>query len=277
MSHVRSISQDYWSSPLIPYLSVRTTRESTQSYKAHYHPELSIGIMLAGQTCLSLSKTKVLVKAGDVILIEPNLVHACNPVDGKPRSYQMLYIDHGWCRNALSRLFGHEVTNFRVDRLVFSTKASEFDLGQLLSKFKELESQQIASAIENAILDMLSRCCSPCVKDNDANLAHKVRDLLLEDIENPPQLECIAKQLGYSSETLIRKFKRQFGITPKSFLNNYKVERAKALLKGGMQITDVAAELGFFDQSQLHRAFVSYTASTPRQYQLIKSIFDNNE
>uniref|UniRef100_UPI0034578CB3 helix-turn-helix domain-containing protein n=1 Tax=uncultured Vibrio sp. TaxID=114054 RepID=UPI0034578CB3 len=49
----------------------------------------------------------------------------------------------------------------------------------------------------------------------------------------------------------------------KSFLSNYRVEKAKVLLKGGMEITDVANELGFFDQSQLHRTFVSYTASTP--------------
>ncbi|MGF1771636.1 AraC family transcriptional regulator [Vibrio wakamikoensis] len=276
-SNVRNISQGYWTSQLTPYLTVRTTRDSTQGYKAHYHPELSIGIMLAGQTCLSLRNTNVLLNKGDIILIEPNLVHACSPVDNNSRSYHMLYIDHQWCCSALSKLFSVEVKNFKVDHIFLSDKASELGLGSSISMLIERESHHIASSIENSILHLLSRYCTPCMSDNNDDLAYKVRELLLKDIENAPQLDAIANQLTYSPETLIRKFKRQFGITPKSFLSNYRVEKAKVLLKGGMDITDVANELGFFDQSQLHRAFVTYTASTPKQYQQIKSIFDNND
>ncbi|WP_299142932.1 AraC family transcriptional regulator [uncultured Vibrio sp.] len=276
-SKIRDISQDYWTSRLTPYLTVRTTQNSTQGYKAHYHPELSIGIMLAGQTCLSLYNSNVLLNEGDVILIEPNMVHACNPVDNTPRSYRMLYIDNQWCCNALSKLFGYEVKSFRVDHILFSDQLRELGIENSVSMLINHESQHIASSIESSILDLLSRCCSPSIGDNNDELAYKVRDLLLKDIENAPQLEAIANQLRYSQETLIRKFKRQFGITPKSFLSNYRVEKAKVLLKGGMEITDVANELGFFDQSQLHRTFVSYTASTPGQYQLIKSIIDNND
>ncbi|GAL11456.1 transcriptional regulator AraC family [Vibrio astriarenae] len=167
--------------------------------------------------------------------------------------------------------------SFRVDHILFSDQLRELGIENSVSMLINHESQHIASSIESSILDLLSRCCSPSIGDNNDELAYKVRDLLLKDIENAPQLEAIANQLRYSQETLIRKFKRQFGITPKSFLSNYRVEKAKVLLKGGMEITDVANELVFFDQSQLHRTFVSYTASTPGQYQLIKSIIDNND
>ncbi|USD66138.1 AraC family transcriptional regulator [Vibrio sp. SCSIO 43136] len=276
-NNVRNISQEYWSSKSIPYLTIRTTRDSAQGYKAHYHSELSVGIMLSGQTCLSLCKEDVLLKEGDVILIEPNMVHACNPVGGMPRSYRMLYIDHQWCCEALSKLFGYQVKAFRVDHTLFTNKVSRVDTGNLISMLIECDLPHIAIKVESLILDILSRCCSPCMDDSDEGLAYQTRELLLNDVENVPQLECIAKYLGYTQETLIRKFKKQFGITPKSFLNNYRVEMAKALLKEGMDITDVANELGFYDQSQLHRTFVSYTASTPRQYQRMKSIFDNNE
>lgn len=274
---IRNISQDYWTSPLTPYLTVRTTRDSTQGYKAHYHPELSIGIMLTGQTSLTLGNTTMLLNEGDLVVIEPNMVHACNPVDSNPRSYHMLYIDNQWCCNALSKLFGYEVKSFKVDHSLLCDNAGKLDIKNSVSMLIECESQHMASSIENSILDLLGQYCSPYIDDNSDELAYKVRELLLKDVEHAPQLEAIAYQLGYSPETLIRKFKRQFGITPKSFLSNYRVEKAKVLLKGGMEITDVANELGFFDQSQLHRAFVTYTASTPGQYQLIKSIFDNNE
>ncbi|MBM7038226.1 AraC family ligand binding domain-containing protein [Vibrio ulleungensis] len=83
-SKIRDIRQDYWTSRLTPYLTVRTTRDSAQGYKAHYHPELSIGSMLDGQTCLSLYNSNVILNEGDAIFIEPIVVHACNPVDNTP-------------------------------------------------------------------------------------------------------------------------------------------------------------------------------------------------
>ncbi|WP_245868824.1 helix-turn-helix transcriptional regulator, partial [Vibrio fujianensis] len=111
--------------------------------------------------------------------------------------------------------------------------------------------------------------------EDESELVFKLRNRLLQDITCPPSLEAVSKELGRSKETLIRIFKRHLGITPKSFLNNSRVAKAKILLKRGMSIVDVAAEVGFSDQSQFHRTFVNYTASTPRQYQQITSIFDN--
>ncbi|WP_333909671.1 helix-turn-helix domain-containing protein [Vibrio sp. SCSIO 43137] len=123
----------------------------------------------------------------------------------------------------------------------------------------------------------MSRYCSPVHKpDSVDELANKVRHRLLEDIVHPPSLETLSQQLGRPKETLIRNFKNQFGIPPKSFLNNNRIEKAKYLLRYGMNIVDVATEVGFSDQSQFHRNFVSYTASTPRQYQQLTSFFDNN-
>ncbi|WP_413112108.1 AraC family transcriptional regulator [Thaumasiovibrio sp. DFM-14] len=278
VASVKNISQSYWTSQFTPYLTVRSTQNSTQSYKAHCHSDLSIGIIEGGETRLSLPKGHIALKKGDIILIEPNMVHACNPVDEKPRSYHMLYIDNDWCCGALSKLFGYEVTEYTIDQPLFRHDVNERDLGQLVSELLRDESSQVASIVESSLLSILSRCCLPRNELLDADkLALQVKERLLQDIENAPRLDTLAHQLGQSKETLIRKFKRQFGITPKSFLNNHRIEKAKALLRGGMQIADVAIEVGFSDQSQLHRAFVNYTASTPKQYQNIKAIFDNND
>ncbi|CAH0529661.1 AraC family transcriptional regulator [Vibrio hippocampi] len=274
---VRDIDQSYWTSQFMPHLTVRYTKDSRQSYKAHYHADLSIGIIEAGKTDLSLPNEHLFLTKGDLILIEPKLVHACNPVENQPRSYHMLYIDNDWCCQRLSKLFGFEVLTFTVDQALFRHPVNESGLGQLIPQLLKQESLQTASMVESSLIDLLSLCCTPKngVLDDD-KLALQLKQLLLQDIENTPQLDVLARQLGQSKETLIRKFKSQFGITPKSFLNNHRIEKAKVLLRGGMQIADVAIEVGFSDQSQLHRSFVNYTASTPRQYQNIKSIFDNN-
>lgn len=274
---VRNINQRFFSSKTNPHLTIRTTSSSLQSYKAHSHSELSIGILLSGSTCLSLPTGQTVLQAGDAVIIEPNMVHACNPIAETPRSYYMLYVDNEWCCNVLSALYGYKVTQLTCDHKHLSCSDVTSDLTDSVCSLLEKESKQSALEIDNHLFYLLSHYCSPSypLKSDDL-LAVNVRERLLEDISYSLSLDAISQQLGRPTESLIRAFKRRFGITPKSFLNNHRVEKAKVLLKCGMNIVDVAAEVGFSDQSQLHRVFVSYTASTPRQYQQGASIFDNN-
>lgn len=274
---VRDINQRFWSSKTIPHLTIRTTYNSEQGYKAHSHPELSIGIIESGVTRLSMPEGQIDLVKGDIILIEPNIVHACNPVDGMTRSYHMLYLDNTWCCNVLSTLYGHKITQYTCDHHRLACTESGIKLTRLISSLLSQESRDIAAEINTILFNLLSRYCLPQHdQKNDDELANKVRDCLLQDIANPPSLDVLSQELERTKETLIRNFKSRFGITPKSFLNNNRVEKAKFLLKCGMSIVDAANEVGFSDQSQLHRSFVRYTASTPRQYQQITSIFDNN-
>ena len=91
----------------------------------------------------------------------------------------------------------------------------------------------------------------------------------------PPSLETLANELQYRQETIVRLFKQVTGLAPKEFINNARIQKAKIMLKAGMAIADVATEVGFVDQSHFHKAFVNYTASTPRQYQQAKSLSKN--
>ncbi|WP_368484435.1 MULTISPECIES: AraC family transcriptional regulator [Vibrio] len=274
---VRDVNQRFWNNKDIPYLTIRTTCHSTQSYKAHSHSELSIGIIESGETRLSLPDGNVVLKKDDIILIEPNIVHACNPVANGPRSYHMLYIDNGWCCETLSKIYGYEVTQYHCEQKLHSVMEGDTDLSGLMFKLLDQPSQSVVTEVESRLLNLVSRHCVPQRHNEvESELVAQLRDRLLQDIASAPSLDVVSQELGRPKETLIRLFKKQLGITPKAFLNNSRIERAKILLKSGMNIVDVAAEVGYSDQSQLHRTFVNYTASTPRQYQQVTSIFDNN-
>jgi hypothetical protein len=58
-----------------------------------------------------------------MILIAPDVVHACNPIAGTPRSYHMLYIDNDWCCKLLSALYKQNVEQFTCEQN--SLKAQE--------------------------------------------------------------------------------------------------------------------------------------------------------
>jgi AraC-like DNA-binding protein len=267
--YIRDIQQRFWSSEQLPHLVIRTTRDSVKSYKAHCHAELSIGIIAAGQTCLSVKTMDITLNREDVVLIQPDLVHACNPVQGKPRSYHMLYLDHQWCCDVLSLRYQQQVTHFRCDHGVVLAHPEYSGLAGLIGELMASDMQRDHYyRVDDVLRSMVLAYCSPAPEDeSDDGAAYRTRELLLGQLENPPSVEDIARQSGRTPESVIRSFKRCFGITPKAYVSNSRVEKAKLLLRAGMKIADVAVEVGYSDQSQLHKAFVSYTASTPRQYQ----------
>lgn len=282
---VRDINQQFWRDARLPQLQVRSTFGSVQGYKAHSHSELSLGLVLQGATCLTLGvKTsdqkgmeKVRVNQDDLVLIEPGQVHACNPIDGQARSYHMLYVDGDWCRAQLEALYGIPVESFRCDQRLLQQSALNAQIIQLVEALHEGNLEQARQQFEALMFEVLSAYCSPLEAENARldTLSQQLRQRVLRSLAEPPSLQTLAAELSCSQETLIRRFRQDFAITPKAFIHNARIARSKVLLGQGMEIAEVAAELGFADQSQFHKAFVNYTASTPRQYQQALTVFDN--
>lgn len=80
-------------------------------------------------------------------------------------------------------------------------------------------------------------------------------------------LEMLAEAAGISRFHFARRFRVATGYSPMEFLMRQRVERGKKiLLNGEMSICDVAALLGFCDQSHFTRTFRRVTGMSPREY-----------
>ena len=233
-----------------PGLERRSTWQSTQAYKRHSHPQLSIGANVEGGTRCVCDEQEYLLSPGDLIVIPANASHSCNPIQGKPRSYHMLYID------TPQPLAQQVIRNDVLFRLYLNVV------------------EQMSADALTALLSALS--LSAKGEETLRAPSQQLQQALLADPVSPPSLDEFAARFSLRKETLIRTFKQDTGLTPGSFLNNSRVELAKARLRAGDEIADVAYQTGFADQSHFHKTFVSYTAATPRQYALGQSISDNN-
>lgn len=247
MTTARDIQQTFTRHP---GLELRSTWQSTQPYKRHSHAQLSIGAIVEGQTRCVCHGQQYLLNPGDIIVIPARAPHSCNPVQGLARSYHMLYLD-----TALPLAQQH-IRNEALFGLYLNVV------------------EQMSTSAVDALLAALTLRVE--VAQTLRPTSQQLQQALLADPADPPSLDELAQRFSLRKETLIRTFRQDTGLTPGGFLNVSRVEYAKARLRAGDEIADVAYQSGFADQSHFHKTFVSYTAATPRQYALGRSISDNN-
>lgn len=100
---------------------------------------------------------------------------------------------------------------------------------------------------------------------NDARM-EQVRELLVDRVAENVRLDELARVAELSPFHLIRLFRVRYGVTPFAYQRNLRVERARDALRSGESLAEIAASLGFADQSHLGRAFRKVMGATPGQY-----------
>ena len=95
----------------------------------------------------------------------------------------------------------------------------------------------------------------------------RVRFLLERDLENPPSLEMLAKEVDCSPFYLSRLFSQETGSSIPKFLRLRRVEKAGALLRAGKKsVTEVAMAVGYSSLSAFNKAFVEHWGCCPGLY-----------
>jgi transcriptional regulator GlxA family with amidase domain len=103
-----------------------------------------------------------------------------------------------------------------------------------------------------------------------ADVQHYLRGVPDQKL-NLPEL---AQRFALDKYQLIRRFKRQVGLTPNGYLTWLRIEQAKCLLAQGHALVEVALATGFYDQSHFARCFRTHTGATPRSYQKDYAVLD---
>lgn len=78
----------------------------------------------------------------------------------------------------------------------------------------------------------------------------------------------IAEAVGVNQDYLSRIFQQELGLSPRAYLNRYRILQAKALLRTTSQsITDVALQVGFDSPGYFSRVFRQAVGRSPSAYQ----------
>jgi AraC-like DNA-binding protein len=92
-------------------------------------------------------------------------------------------------------------------------------------------------------------------------------ELAHDHCHEPLRVTDLAAAAGMSTDRLERAMRARLAISPKQYIVRLRAERAATLLvTTGRAIADIAAECGYYDQSQLTRQFHRVIGVTPAAY-----------
>lgn len=120
------------------------------------------------------------------------------------------------------------------------------------------------------LLTLLSRHLEnkPGMQLSDAQRQmHLLRDYLHDFMAQDIGLDDLSRLSGIDRFRLTRQFKQAFGQSPHAYLVRLRLRSARALLAQGVEPVQVAAQVGFADQSHLGRWFQRAYRLTPAAYQ----------
>ena len=107
----------------------------------------------------------------------------------------------------------------------------------------------------------------PVLKSDDVERIHYARDLLIRDIENPPDLVELARSVGLSRSKLHHNFRSVYGTTPFDYLRDRRLEKARISLdEGNLDVTEVAYSVGYSSLSHFTKVFKQYFGTPPSNY-----------
>lgn len=94
----------------------------------------------------------------------------------------------------------------------------------------------------------------------------RARALLDERLTETVSLDDLAAHARLDKYRLCRAFRDEVGLPPHAYVTHRRISLAQRLLARGLPQADVAACVGLYDQSQLHRHFKRIVGLTPGAY-----------
>lgn len=102
---------------------------------------------------------------------------------------------------------------------------------------------------------------------------HQAKEILLQQLEQPPSLMALARQVGMNDCSLKRGFKQVYGTTVFGYLHHYRMEQARSLLiENRVSVTAIAHRVGYTNLSAFSAAFRKKYGVSPRAMQVSRRV-----
>ncbi|WP_421145578.1 helix-turn-helix domain-containing protein [Aeromonas dhakensis] len=263
----------FWHDPALPFIEARAVQDGRRvCYDKHSHPHFSIGAITGGHSHYLNQRSRQKVGRGHLVLMNPEEVHACNPIADEPWSYLMFYLDTGWLQRQQEEAGLGDA--FRPFDMTASRDPLLYQGLCRLHRQLWQESEPLARevACHQFSRQLLARLTPASWDDRPPQHLQRAAELMQDDCSRPLTLAQLSAVAGLTPSHFVRSFSRHYGMTPHAYLLDQRIRHARTLLRRGEPLAEVALASGFADQAHFQRQFKRRVAATPGHYrtQLIR-------
>ena len=128
----------------------------------------------------------------------------------------------------------------------------------------------------NYYIQELKRIKEVCFSNKiQLDIAIKTKRYIDTNFEKEINLDLLAHLCFASKYHLIRVFKKYYGITPRQYLINKRIEKAKKYLESGKSVSDTCYTIGFESINSFSNLFRAKTGMPPSIYR--RATFDKSK
>ncbi len=257
----------FWHDPALPFIEARAVQDGRHvCYDKHSHAHFSIGAITGGHSHYLNQRSLQEVGPGSLVLMNPEEVHACNPIADQPWSYLMFYLDTDWLRSQQEEAgLGGEFRPFDMtasrDPLLYQGLQH---LHHQLVQAPDPLAREVACHLFSR--QLLARLTPARWDDRPPQHLQRAAELMQDDSASPLSLSQLSAVAGLTPSHFVRAFSQHYGMTPHAYLLDRRIRHARTLLKQGQPLAEVALASGFADQAHFQRQFKRRVAATPGQY-----------
>ena len=133
--------------------------------------------------------------------------------------------------------------------------------------FLKAKIYELFSHLYNRNRDVNIEQCPFLSNEENFKKIKKAKDIIIENMTNPPSLVELSEEINLSLKKLKEGFKKIYGKPVYQFLIEYKMELAKKLLsENNFNVNEVSLKLGYSTASHFITAFKNKYGLTPRSF-----------
>jgi AraC-like DNA-binding protein len=222
---------------------------SKHQYPWHFHDCFTIIIVEKGSIIYEFQDTTLKVEAAETLIIEPFKIHK-NTIS-EPTVYKAIFLPQEY------------INHIKLNEIITLKLKHPYVTNTLVNFINKLELNHNKEELKKILLELFSFIHQLQLEKNFETKT---------EIQFIPKIDCdltineLAKKAQLSKFHFQRKFKKSNGLTIGQLKQQEKTLKAKTLLEKGKLSTDVAFELGFFDQSHFIKYFKKMWAITPKKF-----------
>ena len=268
----------FWRIPEYANLELLRARYIKHRYTLHTHDTYAIGVITYGSEVFQRGRRLWTGYPGQIVIVNPGEVHDGYGGDERGWMYSVFYPASSLLLHA------HDQAEDAHDNVPYFPHGVIqdgylFDLMLCLHQTLEKSPSRLErdSRFLWTMAQLVSRHAAQPLLEHplgqEPQPMRRARDYIQHNYAENITLKELAAISGLSPYHFLRVFRRDMGLTPHAYLNHIRVLRARDLLQQSCPIAQAAVNVGFVDQSHLHRHFKRIVGVTPGQYALTAAGF----